>query len=124
MNILLPIQIILSIFLFFAISRVYLRFKEGTIKLGNFLFWLGLWFLALFSIFEPDFTSYWAKLLGVGRGADVLIYTSIIVIFYLIFRTNVMIENTREEMSKLVREIAIKEKTLLPTKVRQKKNKK
>jgi len=107
---LLPIQLILSLFLLFAVSRVYLRFKEGTINLGTFLFWIGIWILAFFSIFHPDFTSYWAQLLGVGRGADVLIYISIALLFYLIFRTNVMIENLREEISRLVREIALKEK--------------
>lgn len=107
---LLPVQLILSLFLFFAVSRVYLRFKEGTIKLGAFLFWIGLWTLALFSIFYPDFTTYWAQLLGIGRGVDAILYISIALIFYLIFRTNVMIENLREEISKVVREIALRDK--------------
>jgi hypothetical protein len=107
---LLPLQLVLSIFLLFAISRVWLRFKEGTINSGTFLFWLGLWGLTLFSIFYPDFTAYWARLLGVGRGADALIYFSIILLFYLIFRTNVMMENLREEISRLVREMALKDK--------------
>jgi len=107
---LLPIQLVLSLFLFFAISRVYLRFKEGTINLGAFLFWIALWVLALFSIFYPDFTTYWAQLFGIGRGADAIIYISIILLFYLIFRTNVMLENLREEISRVVREIALREK--------------
>ncbi len=107
---LLPIQLILSLFLLFAVSRVYLRFREGSINLGAFLFWFGLWILAIFSVFNPEFTNYWAKLLGVGRGADVLIYISIALIFYLIFRTNVMIENLREEISRVVREVALREK--------------
>jgi len=106
---LLPIQLILSLFLLFAASRVYFRFKEGTINLGAFLFWIGIWVLAFFSIFSSGFSSYWAQLLGVGRGADVLIYISIALLFYLIFRTNVMIENLREEISRLVREIALKD---------------
>lgn len=121
---LLPVQIILSIFLLFAISRAYLRFREGTINIGSFLFWISLWCLALFSVFEPSFTTYWAQLLGIGRGVDAIVYASIIVLFYLIFRTNVLIENLREEISKLVREIAIKEKTLLSSKARRRKNKK
>lgn len=107
---LLPIQLLLSFFLLFAVSRVYFRFKEGTINLGTFLFWLGIWVLAFFSVFYPDFSSYWAKILGVGRGADVLIYLAIILLFYLIFRTNVMIENLKDEISRLVSEIALKEK--------------
>lgn len=107
---LLPVQIILLFFILFALSRAYLRFKEGKLKLGEFLFWLGLWLLAIFSIFNPAFTNYLAKLLGIGRGADVLIYISIALLFYLIFRINVMLENLREEISRVVREIALKEK--------------
>ena len=107
---LLPVQLMLALFMLFALSRAYLRFKERAIKLGEFLFWLGLWLLGFFTVFYPDFTSFWAQLLGVGRGADALIYLSIILLFYLIFRTNVLIENLKEEMSKIVREIALKEK--------------
>lgn len=106
---LLPVQLVLIIFLFFATSRVYLRFKEGTLGLGGFLFWIGIWVLALFSILNPGFLSYWAKLLGVGRGVDAIVYLSIVLLFYLIFRTNIMIENLREEISRLVREIALKQ---------------
>ena len=36
-----------------------------------------------------------------------VIYASIVLLFYLIFRTNVMIENLRHEISKLISEIAI-----------------
>lgn len=115
---LLPVQLILAIFLLFAVSRVYLRFREGTINLGAFLFWIGLWVLALFSIFCPDFTTYWAQLLGIGRGVDVILYISIALLFYLIFRINVMIENLHEEISKVVREVALKEEKKRPAKSR------
>jgi len=103
----LPIQLFLSLFLLFAISRVFLRFKEGTISLGQFLFWCGLWLLALFSIFYPDFSNYWARLLGIGRGADAILYTSVIALFYLVFRLHVLLENVNYEISKLVREVAL-----------------
>jgi len=103
----LPIQLFLSLFLLFAISRVFLRFKEGTISSGQFLFWCGLWLLALFSIFYPDFSNYWARLLGIGRGADAILYTSVIALFYLVFRLHVLLENVNYEISKLVREVAL-----------------
>lgn len=103
----LPIQILLSLFLLFAISRAYLRFKERTISLGQFLFWGGLWFLAIFTIFNPGATYYWAQLLGIGRGADVVLYASVIALFYLVFRLHVFIENIHNEITRLVREIAL-----------------
>jgi len=105
--VLLPIQILLSLFLLFALSRAYLRFRDRAIGFGQFLFWCGLWLLALFTIYYPDFTNYWAKVLGIGRGVDVILYVSIIILFYLVFRVHVLMENVQHDISRLVREIAL-----------------
>lgn len=105
--ILLPIQLLLSIFLIFALSRVVLRFKEGKVQVGQFLFWIGVWGLAFFTIFYPDFTSYWAQLLGIGRGADAILYASVIMLSYLVFRLYVYVEDVRHDITTLVREIAL-----------------
>jgi len=103
----LPIQIFLTVFLLFALSRVFLRFREGKIGLGQFLFWCGLWILAIFTIFNPGATHYWAQLLGIGRGADVVLYASVIALFYLVFRLHVFIEDIHHDITKLVREVAL-----------------
>ena len=103
----LPIQILLSVFLIFALSRVFLRFRESKIGLGQFFFWCGLWLLAIFTIFNPDATHYWAQLLGIGRGADVILYASVIVLFYLVFRLHIFIEDIHHDITRLVREIAL-----------------
>jgi len=107
MSFLLPIQLIFLTFLLFAGSRAFLRLKEGNITLGAFLFWVGLWILATFSVLDPEFTSFMAKKIGIGRGTDVVIYISIALLFYLIFRTNVMMENLKHEITKLTTEIAL-----------------
>lgn len=103
-----PLQIFAATFLIFAFSRVFLRAREGSIGWGMFLFWTAIWFLALLAIFKPDLTTKIANELGVGRGVDAAIYTSIVVLFYLNFRSNVQIENLRHEITKLTREIALK----------------
>lgn len=107
---LLPIQIIIAFGILWALSRVFLRFKDGAISFGSLLFWFAIWSAALFTIFYPDFTTYIAKLLGIGRGADVILYSSVGVLFYLVFRLHVLLENIRHEITKLVREIALQEK--------------
>lgn len=104
-----PIQAILLLFLLFAISRVYLRAKEGALHLGEIFFWIGLFSVAIIGVVDPGFTSYLARQLGIGRGADVVVYLSIVLLFYLIFRTNIMIENLRHEITELVRELALKD---------------
>ena len=109
MSIFLPIQILLLVFLLFAFTRVVLRYKDGTIPLGMFLFWIGIWALATLSIIRPDFTTYLARKAGIGRGADVVIYGALIVAFYLIFRITVIIENLRQDITRVVREVALKQ---------------
>lgn len=89
----LPIQIILIVFLVFAVSRVFLRFRDSSLSFGAFLFWVAIWLVAGFSIINPDFTSFVAQKIGIQRGTDVVIYLSLSLLFYLVFRTNILIEN-------------------------------
>lgn len=110
MNYFLPIQILVLLFLLFAFTRVILRYRDGTIPFGMFLFWAGIWVLASFSVLRPDFTTFIAQKAGIGRGVDAVIYASLVVIFYLIFRLMVSIENLRHQITRLIREIALKEK--------------
>ncbi len=109
MSFLLPIQILLLVFVLFAASRAVLQFRGGTIRFGALSFWLLIWAIALVAIFYPEETTRIAKLLGIGRGVDIVVYASISILFYLVFRLNVYIENLRTEISRLIREVAIKE---------------
>ena len=108
---LLPIQIILSLFLIFAVTRVILRLKDGALTLKSFSFWFTVFVLAIIGVIKPELTTLIAKTLGIGRGTDVVLYASILILFYLIFRTNVMIENLRHDLTKLVRDLALKNET-------------
>lgn len=115
-----PIQLVLVVFLVFAISRVYLRVKDGSLKYGEFAFWMSLFFAAFLGVVDPSFSTYVAQLLGIGRGTDVVVYMSIVLLFYLIFRLTVMIENLRHEITKVVRQIALQNQET-PSKVKKKK---
>jgi len=104
----LPIQIVFVLFILFAASRAILRFKDGEIHLGALIFWLIVWVGATLAVIFPDKTSQLAVFLGIGRGADVIVYLSLALLFYLVFRQNVLIENLETKISKLIREIALK----------------
>ncbi len=103
----LPFQLMLLVFLLFAFSRVVLRFREGSVGPGPFLFWSGIWTLATVSVIRPDFSTYVANIFGIGRGVDAITYASLITLFYLMYRTNVQIENLKHELTKLARIIAL-----------------
>ena len=104
----LPIQIVLFIFLIFVVSRVVLRLKDGNLTIGGFLFWVSLWSMGGVAVVYPSFTSYLAKKIGIQRGTDVAVYLSLALLFYLIFRTNILIEDLKNEITCLTREIALK----------------
>lgn len=109
MSLILPIQIVLFIFILFAASRAVLQFRGGTIKFGALSFWLMIWIFALIAIFYPEETTRLARLMGIGRGVDIVIYASIAILFYLVFRLHVYLETIHSEISALIREISLKE---------------
>ena len=105
-----PIKIIAVVFVLFVSSRAFLRFKDKKISIAELLFWLCVWFSLIFVVFFPDLASKMANIIGIGRGADFILYFSIAMLFYLIFRLYVKLEETEREITILVRELAITKK--------------
>ncbi|AAB99600.1 conserved hypothetical protein [Methanocaldococcus jannaschii DSM 2661] len=104
------IQIVGVIFALFALSRVVLQLKRRSISFNEGLFWIFVWgFVVIFLVF-PEFFGYVAEVLGVGRGVDALIYISIVVLFYLIYRLYAKINNLERQITHIVREIAIRDR--------------
>jgi len=101
------IQIVLLIFIIFAISRVYLRSREKIFSTKTAIFWYLIWLAGLVGVLLPKTTTKLAGLFGVGRGVDVIVYIALALLFYLVFRIYVMIEDLRHEITYLVREIAL-----------------
>jgi len=101
------IQIIVVLFAIFAISMAFLRFRDRKIKFSGLVLWAGVWAAAIVVILLPGTSFFFANILGIQRGADFVVYISIIVLFYLMFRLYVKIDNVEKNVTKLVREVAI-----------------
>lgn len=102
-------QIILSVFLLFALSRVVMQVRSTKLSVSQFVFWGGVFILAIVGVMDPELTTHIARILGIGRGADVVLYISITLLFYLIFRLSIALEETKREISELVRKIALRD---------------
>ncbi|MBS1266376.1 MAG: hypothetical protein MAG795_00343 [Candidatus Woesearchaeota archaeon] len=100
------IHIIVIVFGLFAISRAYLRYKESKVKLGELLFWTGIWGAAMVFAFFPDTLNWLSDRAGFRRGMDFLIAISVITLFYLVFRIYVKLDETGQDITKIIREIA------------------
>lgn len=102
------LQILISIFVILILWKLFRQWQQEKMTLGIFLAWCFLWLAILLVFWQPEITSYLANFLGIGRGADLIVYLSIVVIFYLIFRIFVRLNKTDQQITKLVREDAIR----------------
>ena len=101
------IQILIAIFIVFALGMLIKRFRNVEIKLSEFVFWGLFWVLAGVAVWVPNFLTEIALRLGIGRGADLVLYVSVVVVFYLIFRIYVKLEKMERNITKVVRDKAI-----------------
>jgi hypothetical protein len=99
--------VIVIIFVLFAWSRVFLRYKDRRMSLLAFLLWSALWIGVIVAVLFPETVRTISLVLGIQRPIDVLVYGSIVALFYLVFRLYVKLENMRQDYTKLVRSIAL-----------------
>lgn len=102
------LQILVLLFAVFAFSRAVLRFKDKKISLGEFIFWTFVWVSVIVTTWLPGTATMVSQFFGISRPIDLAVYSSILVLFYLVFRLYVYHEMQRREITKLVREVAIK----------------
>ena len=100
------IQVLIALF---AITRVVKKARTRDIPTVWAIVWTGVWIIAVGVSLLPQTTDLLAARVGIGRGADLLVYISVIALFYLVFGLVVKIESMQQEMTKLVRSIALKD---------------
>ncbi len=105
----LPIQILLIALFVVAVIKVIRRKIAGDLSTGAALFWVLFWLLGGIVVAQPNLTSSVAKLFGVGRGADVVVYLALAGLFFMVFRLMVKIEKLEREITKVVREKSLKD---------------
>ncbi len=104
------IQILITLVSAFVIVRAFQKFKQKAVPLSPFFVWLLFWCLIVFFVWQPQQTDRIAAFLQVGRGADAVLYISLILIFYLFFKVFMKLEKLDQEITLLVREMAILDK--------------
>ncbi|MFH2063372.1 MAG: DUF2304 family protein [bacterium] len=103
------IQITIIAFALFAAWRTVSRFRAGELGRLHLALWLLLWLAVGVAVALPQAASWLAGLAGVGRGVDMVIYLSVVVLFYLVFRLFVRLEKAEHDITLLVREISLRE---------------
>jgi hypothetical protein len=102
------LQITITVFIAAILLRLFRQRRNNRLSLGSFLVWFFLWLLVLIVFWQPDVSTYLAHILGIGRGADLVIYLAIIAIFYVLFRISIKINKIDSDITKLVRRDALR----------------
>ena len=71
--------------------------------------WMVLWVAAAVSIADPEILVRAAHFLGIGRGADLVLYLSVIFSFSAFFITYLRFRRVEEQLTTIVRHIAIRD---------------
>lgn len=101
-------QLFFFIFALAAIGVVSLRRRGNSLGVRGMIFWILFWVIASLVVLWPESTSIVAKRLGIGRGTDFILYSSVALIFFLLFRLNIKIENMNRDVTRIVRDKALK----------------
>lgn len=99
-------QILVVIIAILAILLAFDRFHRKT-SLQTFILWIVLWaILAIFAVI-PESSSFLARIIGIGRGLDLILIFGIIGSYYLIFRVYLKLEKIDQNITELVRKISM-----------------
>lgn len=104
------IKILITIFVAFAVSRVYLRYRDKSFGIFALVFWSLIWGVVLFFAWLPRSSDAIARILGVGRGVEALLAIAVVGLFYAVFRLYVKLEWIEHEITTFVRKIALQKK--------------
>jgi len=102
-----PAQFLLLAFVLTTLAKVIHSYRRRRMSLLDFLFWGLVWMVTALIILFPEATSLLAHLLGIGRGADLIMYISLLISFYLIFRLYMALARLEHAITALVRAIAL-----------------
>ena len=104
-----PIQIVLLLVILLAFARVVQRFRQRRMRPLDFCFWTAVWLFGAVVVLWPEAASGLARVVGIGRGADLVLYVSVIALFYLVFRVYVRMEYFQHDLTKLTRHLALQD---------------
>jgi len=104
-----PIQILLIAAIAAACIATWKRARERVIRVPEAIAWSIVWVAAAFVILKPETTSRLANMLGVGRGADLVLYASVVALFFLMFKIFMSLDAIEKHLTHFVRKDALRD---------------
>ena len=99
-----PIQAILVLLLLVMAGLYFNRLRKKTFDRLIILFFI---FVGIILVLMPDWTTAIANLLGVGRGADLIMYLGLLMLSFFCLLLYARIRELEASLTQLVRSIAL-----------------
>ena len=99
--------IFLLVLIAFSVNQLLKLKNKPFLKIVYGLRWFYVVAIAFVVIADPDLSQPIAHAFGIARGADFVIYVSILWLLYKIYSQNQQITSLKEDIEKLIRHIAL-----------------
>ena len=103
------VQLLISLFIVFVWWRLFYNFRTQKSTLGVSFVWFVVWLFVVVIFWPPEIASRLAIAAGIGRGADLIVYISIVVLVYLAYRIYARMEKIERGLTSVTRELALYE---------------
>lgn len=102
-------QILFTFVILLAILRLCIQFYKKSINSFFFLFFFIVWCIAIFLTWNVELLNNLGHLLGIERGANILVYFSLLFLFYYAFVTIIRLYKIEQEINILVKKDAVED---------------
>jgi len=103
----LPVQILLLAFAFFALLRIGMQLRRKVCTRSDAFVWTVVWLGVAVVSLLPNAATWVANSVGVGRGSDLVLYIGALVLFSAVFRAFARLHELEKTLMELVRKQAI-----------------
>lgn len=108
-------QLLATLFILFAMQRIIARYHEALIPRSEVSVWMIFWILVAGAIWWPRGTDIIANALGISRGYELVVASSLALLFYLVFKLFSHVHQLQSDLTRLVRELAIQQQKEPPS---------
>ena len=102
-------QIIVPLFSLVMIFYAFSLFKRGKKSIKELIIWGIFWGLFGFVALYPEVTNIVAQITGIQNNVNAVVFVSFVILFFVVFKMVIIIENIESRINSIVRKEALKE---------------